>query len=577
LRGKGIIPAGSIQENQAVFRRIYWSKKTQCQEAFLSVAENKPDKDAWEIKIISTFAAFSERFFPYLLFGMDILTKIISPLFSARQRRIEAFGKEAVDIQHKQLMWLLRTAGRTEWGMRYGFGEISAYRAFCERVPVSAYEDLHPFITRMINGEGNILWPSCVKWYAKSSGTTNDRSKYIPVTCDILRKCHYKGGCDTVALYLRNRPASRFFSKKGLILGGSHSPSSLNRKAHCGDLSAVLLQNLNPLVNLARVPCKEIILMDEWEEKIKAIVESTWNRDVVSLSGIPSWMLVLIRAVLKKAGKDTLHEVWPNLEVFFHGGVGFDPYREQYERLIPSPEMHYMETYNASEGFFGIQDDPADKSMLLMLDYGVFYEFVPADDDRQPAIVSLGEVKTGVNYAMIITTAGGLWRYRIGDTVRFTSLFPHKFVITGRTRHFINAFGEELMVDNAEKGIQKACLLTGAAIRAYTAAPLFLLDSEQGKGCHQWLIEFEKPPRSIDEFTACLDDALRELNSDYDAKRYKEIALRSPEIIPARESLFFDWLRKHNKLGGQHKIPSLSNNRDLINELMEMNRSLSSE
>ncbi|MDR0395518.1 MAG: GH3 auxin-responsive promoter family protein [Tannerella sp.] len=512
---------------------------------------------------------------------MDILTKIISPIFSARQRQIEAFGKDAVDIQHKQLMQLLRTAGNTAWGKQYGFREMSGYRTFCERVPVSAYEDLQPFITRMINGERNILWPSLVRWYAKSSGTTNDRSKYIPVTCEILKKCHYKGGFDTVALYMHNHPETQFFSKKGLILGGSHSPSPLNKKAHCGDLSAVLLQNLNSLVNLARVPCKEIILMDEWEDKMKAIVDNTWNKDVASLSGIPSWMLVLIKAILKKTGKETLHDVWPNLEVFFHGGVGFEPYRHQYEKLIPSAKMHYMETYNASEGFFGIQDDPADKSMLLMLDYGIFYEFIPADDpaadDRHPAIIPLGEVKTGVNYAMVITTAGGLWRYRIGDTIRFTSLFPHKFVITGRTKHFINAFGEELMVDNAEKGIHKACLLTGATIRAYTAAPLFLLDSEQGKGRHQWLIEFEKPPRSIDEFTTHLDNALRQLNSDYDAKRYKEIALRQPEIIPARENLFFDWLKKHNKLGGQHKIPPLSNNRDLINELIEMNRTSPSE
>ncbi|MDR1098603.1 MAG: GH3 auxin-responsive promoter family protein [Tannerella sp.] len=505
---------------------------------------------------------------------MDILTKIISPLFSARQRQIESFGKQPADIQHKQLTRLLQAAGHTLWGKKYGFREISGYPAFCRRVPVSAYEELQPFIERMINGEKNILWPSVVKWYAKSSGTTNDRSKYIPVTCELLRKCHYKGGFDTVALYMHNHPETRFFSKKGLILGGSHSPSALNGKAHCGDLSAVLLQNLNPLVNLIRVPHRKIILMDEWETKTKAIVENTWNKDVVSLSGIPSWILVLIKAILEKTGKETLPEVWPNLEVFFHGGVGFEPYRRQYEKLIPSAKMHYMETYNASEGFFGIQDDPSDKSLLLMLDYGIFYEFIPMDeqaDTGHPEIIPLEEVKADVNYAMIITTAGGLWRYRIGDTVRFTSLAPYKFVITGRTKHFINAFGEELMVDNSEKGIQKACTETGATVRAYTAAPLFLLDSDKGKGRHQWLIEFEKQPASLDGFATALDNALKELNSDYEAKRYKEISLRKPEIIPARENLFFDWLKKHGKLGGQHKVPYLSNNRDLIDELIEMN------
>jgi hypothetical protein len=314
------------------------------------------------------------------------------------------------------------------------------------------------------------------------------------------------------------------------------------------------------------------MLMGEWESKIKAIVETTLKKDVVSLSGIPSWMLVLIKSVIQKAGKETLTEVWPNLEVFFHGGVGFTPYRAQYEKLIPSEKMHYMETYNASEGFFGIQDDPSDKSMLLMLDYSVFYEFIEVNDtdnSNNQKIIPLEEVKTGQNYAMVITTSGGLWRYCIGDTVRFTSLFPHKFVITGRTRFFINAFGEELMVDNAEKGIHKTCEETGASVTAYTAAPLFLLD--KGKGRHQWLIEFEKEPTSIEHFTACLDNVLQQLNSDYAAKRYKEISLQMLEIIPVRKNLFFDWMKIHNKLGGQHKIPNLSNNRTIIDELINMN------
>ena len=503
---------------------------------------------------------------------MDILTKIVSPLFAARRRAIELYSKRLAEIQHRQLRYLLTTAMKTEWGDLYGYKDICQYRTFAERVPVSSYEDLVPFIDRMVKGEKNILWPAAVRWFAKSSGTTNARSKYIPVTSEILHQCHYQGGFDTVALYLNQNPQTCFFSKKGLILGGSYSPSTLHAKTKCGDLSAVMLQNLNPLVNLVRVPRKEIILMNEWEAKLKAIVDATWRKDVVSLSGIPSWMLTLIKAVMQKAGSETLTEVWPNLEVFFHGGVGFEPYRPQYEKLIPSEKMYYMETYNASEGFFGIQNDFSDKSMLLMLDYRIFYEFIPmaeSDNSCNPKVIPLEEVKTGENYALVISTSGGLWRYRIGDTIRFTSLFPHKFVITGRTKFFINAFGEELMVDNADKGIRKACEATNATVIAYTAAPLFLLD--KGKGRHQWLIEFEKQPMSLERFVACLDKELQQLNSDYEAKRYKEIALQMPEVIITRENLFFDWLKKHNKLGGQHKIPSLSNDRHLIDELLSMN------
>ena len=501
---------------------------------------------------------------------MNILTKVISRIFFARQQEIELFSKQLPDIQRKQFNHLLKTAKDTEWGKRYGYKDISDYKAFRERVPVSDYEDLCPFIERMVNGENGVLWPSVIRWFAKSSGTTNARSKFIPVTKEILKNCHYQGGFDTVSLYLRNNTETKFFSKKGLILGGSHAPSALNKHAHCGDLSAVLLQNINPLVNLIRVPKKEIILMDEWEAKIKAIVNNTWNKDVVSLSGIPSWMLVLIKAVINKAGKENLTEVWPNLEVFFHGGVGFEPYRTQYEKLIPSKHMHYMETYNASEGFFGIQDDPSDKSMLLMVDYGIFYEFIPMNDfENNPTAIPLEDVCVGENYAMVISTSGGLWRYRIGDTIRFTSLFPHKFVITGRTKFFINAFGEELMVDNAEKGIHQACEETKAVVKSYTAAPLFLL--EKGKGRHQWVIEFDVHPSSMELFTARLDETLQRLNSDYEAKRYKEISLQMPEIITARENLFYDWMKKHNKLGGQHKIPALSNNRDIIDELISMN------
>lgn len=509
-----------------------------------------------------------------LIESMDILTKAISPLFSLRVKQIEKFRTKAEEIQAGQLSRLLEKGRHTVWGKQHHFGNIHSYNDFTKQIPLHTYDDLKPCINRMINGEDNILWPGKVTWYAQSSGTTNDKSKFIPVTHDILHKCHYQGGFDSVALYLHTNPNSHFFSRKGLILGGSHAPSPLNASVRCGDLSAVLLQNLNPLVNLIRVPRKEIILMNEWESKIKAIVDNTWNKDVNSLSGVPSWMLVLIKAILKKTGKQYLTDVWPNLEVFFHGGISFDPYREQYRSLIPSDQMHYQETYNASEGFFGIQDDPDNHSMLLMLDYGIFYEFVPLDqlDKEQPMTLPIEAVETGVNYALAISTQGGLWRYLIGDTIRFTSLKPYKFVISGRTKHFINAFGEELMVGNADKALSKACQQTGAVIREYTAAPLFLL--EKAKGRHQWLIEFEQQPHSLDAFASILDQALKEVNSDYEAKRYKEISLQPLEVIAAREGTFYQWLKQKGKLGGQHKIPRLSNNRNYLEELLQISNRL---
>lgn len=503
---------------------------------------------------------------------MDILTQTISLLFRHRQTEIGRFGQDIDHIQRKQLHALLSTARKTEWGLKYDYKSIRSYSDFCQRLPLQTYDEIKPYVTRMINGERNILWPSVVRWYAKSSGTTNDKSKFLPVTPEILKGCHYKGGFDCVAIYLRNNPESRFFSKKGLILGGSHSPSPLNSEAHQGDLSAVLLQNLNPLVNLIRIPKKPIILMDEWESKIKAIVENTWNKDVNSLSGVPSWMLVLIKAVLKKTGKEYLTDVWPNLEVFFHGGIAFTPYRQQYEQLITSPNMHYMETYNASEGFFGLQDDPSDPSMSLMVDYDVFYEFIPMDEfgTDNPTVVPLQGVEIGKNYAMVITTSCGLWRYLIGDTVMFTSKNPYKFVITGRTKYFINAFGEELIMDNAEKGLKYACDKTGALVAEYTAAPVFM--DSNAKCRHQWLIEFSKEPASLDEFATLLDQHLQEINSDYEAKRFHDVTLQHLEIVKARPNLFNDWLKSKGKLGGQHKIPRLSNSRKNIDEMLQMNQ-----
>lgn len=501
----------------------------------------------------------------------DILTKVVSPFFSHRQSKIEAYAQGTDSIQARQLEILLKKARHTEWGLKYDFKSIRNYNDFSQRIPLQTYDDLKPYITRMINGEKDVLWPSVVRWYARSSGTTNDKSKFIPVTRDILWRSHYKGGADCVALYLRNNPESRFFSKKGLILGGSHSPSQINAQAHQGDLSAVLLQNLNPLVNIIRVPPKRIILMDEWESKIKAVVNSTWNKDVNSLSGVPSWMLVLIKAILEKTGKKYLTDVWPNMEVFFHGGISFEPYRDLYKALIPSDKMHYMETYNASEGFFGIQESFDDPGLLMMQDYGIFYEFIKLNEvnSTDPKVIPLEAIETGINYAMVISTTGGLWRYQIGDTVRFTSLFPHKYIISGRTKHYINAFGEELMVDNADKAIAITSRITGAKVKEYTAAPVFMLD--KARGLHQWFIEFVKKPSSLAEFAKVLDDTLKSLNSDYEAKRYKDISLQLPEIVVAREGAFYDWLKEKGKLGGQHKIPRLSNDRSHIEELLAVN------
>ena len=506
---------------------------------------------------------------------MDFLTKTVLPFFRYRLKQIESHVMHADAVQQKQLSRLIDVSKQTEWGKKYDYKSIRNYETFQERIPIQQYDDVKPYVERMLQGEQGLIWPTPVKWFAKSSGTTNDKSKYLPVSKEILWRCHYKGGFDAVALYLGNNPSSNFFGRKGLILGGSHKPVALNQHAHCGDLSAVLLQQLNPLVNLVRVPPKRIILMDEWESKIKAIVENTWNKDLNSISGVPSWMLVLIKALLERTGKESLTEVWPNLEVFFHGGISFSPYRAQYKALIPSDKMHYVETYNASEGFFGIQSDLNDPSMLLTLDYGIFYEFIPMSEieREQPTVLPLEAVATGVNYAMVITTCGGLWRYLIGDTIRFTSTNPYKFIITGRTKHFINAFGEELMVDNADKGMARACELTGAKVKEYTAAPQFMLNAAQGK--HQWFIEFEKMPSSLSEFARILDSTLQQLNSDYEAKRYRSMSLLPPEVIPAREGVFYEWLKEKGKLGGQHKIPRLSNQRTHIDQLLLLNQNLS--
>ena len=499
-------------------------------------------------------------------------TRLIGKLFAPRQKALDAYATRAVALQDAVLRRLLSEAAGTEWGRAHQYAGIRSYEDYRRLVPVQTYDDVKPYIERMRHGESDVLWKGQVRWYAKSSGTTNDKSKFIPVSPDGLKRIHYAGGTDCVASYLRNNPDSRFFSGKGLILGGSHAPNYNLKDSLVGDLSAILIQNVNPLVNLIRVPKKEIALLSDFEVKRDRIARSTIGKNVTNLSGVPSWMLSVLRRVLELTGKDSLEQVWPNLEVFFHGGVAFAPYREQYRQLIRSDRMHYVETYNASEGFFGVQTDPTDTSMTLMVDYDVFYEFIPMDEfgKADPTVVPLEGVETGKNYAMLISTSCGLWRYLIGDTVRFTRKDPYRFVITGRTKHFINAFGEELIVDNAEKGLEVACAGTGAQIADYTAAPVFM-DSD-AKCRHQWLIEFAVLPDSTERFARILDRALQQINSDYEAKRYKDITLQPLEVVVARKNLFHDWLKEKGKLGGQHKVPRLSNTREYIDELLRLNR-----
>ena len=500
------------------------------------------------------------------------ITKLARPFFLHRLKAIARYATDAEEIQRKVLTRLLREAAQTAYGRDHGFGKIRSYEEFSRTVPVNTYEELKGFIDRMRHGERDVLWKGRVKWYAKSSGTTNDKSKFIPVSSAGLHDTHYAGGTDAVALYLHSHPESRLFDGRALILGGSHQPNYNLPGSLVGDLSAILIENINPVVNLFRVPKKRVALLSDFEEKRDLIAREALRKNVTNLSGVPSWMMGVITRVLELSGKQYLDEVWPNLEVFFHGGIAFTPYRELYHSLIRNPRMQYMETYNASEGFFGLQSDLADPAMLLMLDYGVFYEFIPLEEvgKEQPQVVPLWEVETNRNYAIVITTSCGLWRYQIGDTVRFTQTRPYKFVISGRTKSFINAFGEELIVDNAEQGLAEACQQTDAQVREYTAAPVFM--DETGKCRHQWVIEFTKMPANVGEFATILDRTLQNLNSDYEAKRYKNITLQPLEIIVGRTNLFHDWLSSRGKLGGQHKVPRLANNRAIIEEVIALNK-----
>ena len=500
------------------------------------------------------------------------LTKIVGQFFKPRQYALEKHYTQPEALQEAVLRYLLERGSNTEYGRNHLLSPKNSYEEFAKNVPINTYEELKRDIDRMRHGEADVLWPGQVQWYAKSSGTTNDKSKFIPVSAEGLHDIHYQGGKDVVTFYLRNNPNSRLFDGKSLILGGSHSPNYNVDGSLVGDLSAILIENINPLVNLMRVPRKRTALLSDFEVKRDRIAQECLHKNITNISGVPSWMLSVLVRVMELSGKKHLEEVWPNLEVFFHGGIAFTPYRSQYEQLITSSKMHYMETYNASEGFFGIQDDPTDRSMLLMLDYGVFYEFIPLEEVGRPdaTVVPLEGVEIGRNYAMVITTSCGLWRYMIGDTVEFTSKRPYKFIITGRTKYFINAFGEELIMDNAEKGLAYACEKTGAQVLEYTAAPVYM--DKNAKCRHQWLIEFSKDPDNLERFAQALDEKLQEINSDYEAKRSHNVTLQHLEVVKAKEGLFNDWLKQKGRLGGQHKVPRLSNSRKNMDELLEMNK-----
>jgi GH3 auxin-responsive promoter len=498
---------------------------------------------------------------------MAIIPSIINWLNVKRINQIELFKKYPAETQQETLYQLLAKASSTEWGKKYNYASITSIPEYQSRVPVQTYEDIIPYVERLRKGETNLLWPGEIKWFAKSSGTTAAKSKFIPMSREALEDCHFRAGKDILAIYSMLRPKTEIFSGKSLTLGGSHRMNAFNNDSLFGDLSAILIENAPFWVEIIRTPKSRIALMEDFEEKLELITKSCVNENVTNISGVPSWYLVLIKQILAYTGKSNLLDVWPNLEVFFHGGISFIPYREQYKKLIPGDQMNYMETYNASEGFFGIQDDLLRNDMLLMLDYGIFYEFIPADkiNSASPPVYTIGEVEKEVNYAIIISTNGGLWRYMMGDTIVFTCLDPFRFRISGRTKHFINVFGEEVIVENADKALESACNETGAVVAEYTAGPVFMNISS--KGFHEWIIEFEKEPSDLNKFTASLDNALKSVNSDYEAKRYKDLNLAMPVVRSAPAGTFNKWMKAKNKLGGQNKVPRLSNTREYIEDL----------
>ncbi|MFD0751009.1 GH3 auxin-responsive promoter family protein [Mucilaginibacter calamicampi] len=501
---------------------------------------------------------------------MTIFNSVFTWFMKKRIHQIELFMKYPNEVQEEWFEQLITRAENTEWGKKHHYKSITNLTEFKERVPIQTYDTLKPYIERMLQGEQNVLWPSEIRWFAKSSGTTNDRSKFIPVSEDALEECHFKGGRDLLTIYFNNRPDAKMFTGKILTLGGSHQISQLSPDTSFGDLSAVLMKNLPLWAEFHRTPDLDIALLENFEEKIERMAHATKDVNVTSISGVPTWNLLLFKRILEITGKKNLLEVWPNLEMYFHGAVNFTPYREQFKKLIPDDNMYYLENYNASEGFFGIQDTKEPGEMLLMLDYGVFYEFLPLENlhDEHPHTLTLDEVELDKNYALIISTNAGLWRYMIGDTIKFTSLDPFRIQITGRTKHFINAFGEEIIIDNAERALAEACAQTGAIIRDYTAAPVYFNGDECG--AHEWLIEFEKRPLEFERFVDIMDETLRRVNSDYDAKRFKDMALRRPIVRNVPKDTFFNWMRDRGKLGGQHKVPRLANNREYVDAILKV-------
>ncbi|RKE49262.1 MULTISPECIES: GH3 auxin-responsive promoter family protein [Sphingobacterium] len=501
---------------------------------------------------------------------MALLNSIFTWFMKKRIHQIELFMKYPHDVQEEWFQSLISTAEATEWGKKYDYTSILTPEIFKERVPIQDYDDIKGYVDRMIKGEQNILWPSDIKWFAKSSGTTSDRSKFIPVSEEALEECHFQGGKDMLTIYCHNRPENRVFTGKSVVIGGSSQINNFSPDSYYGDLSSILIRNLPFWAEFKRTPNMEVTLNPNFEEKIEQIAQITIKENVTSLAGVPTWNIVMAKRVLEITGKNNLLEVWPNLEFYGHGGVSFKPYREQFHKLIPSDKMYYLENYNASEGYFGLQDESDSEDLLLMLDYGIYYEFLPTErmHEENPTTLRLDQVEIGKNYALIISTNAGLWRYKIGDTIKFTSLSPYRFQISGRTKQYINTFGEEVIVDNAEQALAEASKLTNARIKDYTAGPVYFRDAEAG--AHEWVIEFDQQPNDFKRFCEILDAKLREINSDYDAKRFKNMALRPPIVHNAPSDTFYKWMKSRGKLGGQNKVPRLSNNREYLDPLLKI-------
>lgn len=493
-----------------------------------------------------------------------MIAPVISWYFRQRYEEIFKQAEKAIDFQHDLLDELLEKAEKTEYGVKYGFKKIADYEQFRKQVPLTDYEDLKPWVERIMKGEQGVLWPTPINWFAKSSGTTGNTEKFIPLSFESIEETHYKGGRDILSVYCGQHPETRMFEGKGLLIGGSHKINQMNSNAFYGDLSAVLMNHLPLWANLKSTPDLSIALMENWEEKVEKIAQATQNENVTSISGVPTWTIVLFNRLLEITGKQNMHEVWPNLELFIHGGVSFAPYRKQFEQYLPLAKMNYVETYNASEGFFGLQCNQNSTDLLLMTQHGVFYEFYPVSLGPEYCI-PLWEVQPNINYAMVITTNSGLWRYKIGDTVQFSSTQPYNFKITGRTKLFINAFGEELVIENADTAMARACSMLGAEVADYTAAPVYLDSEDAG---HQWLVEFEKEPSDFEKFIDILDQELKNCNTDYAAKRHADLAMKRPKVHAVPKGAFHAWLKSKGKLGGQHKVPRLSNNRQVMDEIL---------